>query len=66
MATDARRGCVGGLAITRGGMREMRASACARCAKMAPFVLMLDEAMLRDGKCSLVADIEGLRPAERR
>ena len=49
IATDARRGCVGGLAMTRGGMREMRRSACERCAKMALLLLTLDEAMVGDG-----------------
>lgn len=46
MATEARRGWVGGLAMTRGGMREMRRSAWERCARMALLLLTLDEAMV--------------------
>lgn len=46
MATEARRGWVGGDAITRGEMREIRRSACERWAKMAVLLLTLDEAIV--------------------
>ena len=59
MATEARRGWVGGLAITRGGMREMRRSAWERCARMALLLLTLDEAMA--GCCRVTLDVDRVR-----